>query len=395
MTESQALLVAQSGGPTAVMNASIVGALEAARAGRPDLRVLGARFGIEGVLRRDEVDLTDLTAATRDVLRRTPGAALGSSRYRPTDDDVEHLVEELAARGVNWLVMVGGNDTAETLHRLHLAARRGGSPLGVVGIPKTIDNDLPSMDHCPGYGSAARYLALAAREAGIDTAAMRHTDPVKIIEVMGRNAGWLAAATALGRERPGDAPQVIFLPERPRPLAQMLEEIRAAREAHGWAIVVISENQRDDVGRPLGGTTPVYTDPHGHPYYESPGAYLARTLQAELGLRARYERPGSLQRTAAAMLSETDVAEAHRVGAEAVRRCLAGESDVMVAMQRAAGPGYVITLAAIPLEEIAHQERCLPDAFIAPTGTDVTEAFLGYAGPLIGSPLPPYFSTVD
>ena len=391
---TRSLVVGQSGGPTAVMNASLVGVLEAARAEHTSIRVLGARFGIEGVRQADYVDLTSLPAAELAVLRRTPGAALGSSRHRQSDAETEAVVRALEAREVGWLVVVGGNDTAETLHRVHVAARRAGSALGVVAIPKTIDNDLPGMDHCPGYGSAARYLALAVREAGIDTAAMRRTDPVKIVEVMGRNAGWLAAAAALGRERPTDAPQLIFLPERPRPLGQMLEEIHAAYQAEGWVVVAISENQRDDAGQPLGGAVPVYTDPHGHPYYESPGAALARAVQSTLGLRARYERPGSLQRTSAAALSDTDLDEAQQVGAEAVRRGLDGASDVMVAIQRKDGPGYATSLDIVPLEQVAHQERRLPDAFMAPSGTDVTEAFLDYARPLIGGPLPPYWRPI-
>jgi 6-phosphofructokinase 1 len=155
----------------------------------------------------------------------------------------------------------------------------------------------------------------------------------------------------------------------------------------------MSENQRDDAGEPIGGASPIYTDPHGHPYFESPGVFLARSVQAILGLRARYERPGSLQRTSILALSETDVDEAERTGREAARRSLAGESDVMIAIQRGPGSDYAIDLDVVPLEEVARQERRLPDAFIAESGTDVTEAFLGYARPLIGSELPPVWRT--
>jgi 6-phosphofructokinase 1 len=387
------LIIAQSGGPTAVMNASVAGVIEAASAANPPLQVSGARFGIEGVLQADYVDLTPPGGADLDILSQTPGAALGSSRYRPTDEEVAAMVLDLDARDVSCLAMIGGNDTAETLHRAHVIARTVGAGLRVVGIPKTIDNDLPGMDHCPGYGSVARYVALAVREAGIDTAAMRKTDPIKVVELMGRNAGWLAATASLGRERPSDAPQLIFLPERRRSLSQMLDEIQQAFTLHGWVVIVMSENQRDDAGQPLGGDEPIYTDPHGHAYYDSPGAFLARAVQSNLGLRARYERPGSLQRTSVMALSSTDVREARQVGADAVRRALAGESDVMVAIQRArpGGSGYGIELTAIPLEQVAHQERLLPDEFIAPSGTDVTEAYLDYARPLIGDPLPPYW----
>jgi ATP-dependent phosphofructokinase / diphosphate-dependent phosphofructokinase len=386
--------VLQSGGPTAVVNASLVGAIRAARASG-HIGIVGARFGMEGVLASRYADLARLSDTELDVLARTPGAALGSSRYLADDAETERAVGLLVDQGVRWLVAIGGNDTADSLHRLHDAARRVGAPLAVVGIPKTIDNDLPEMDHCPGYGSAARYLALAVREAAIDTAAMRRTDPIKVVEVMGRNAGWLAAAGALAREVAGDAPQVIFLPERPRSIQQMLGEVASAHRAAGWAVVVISENQRDDQGRPIAGGEPVHVDAHGHPYYESAGAHLARQVQSQLGLRARYERPGSLQRTSAAAISETDALEAELVGAEAVRLCLSGARDEMVAMQRAEGERYAISLDTVPLTLIAQQERLLPDELIAESGIDVTRAFFEYARPLIGDPLPPMFRLPD
>jgi 6-phosphofructokinase 1 len=245
------------------------------------------------------------------------------------------------------------------------------------------------MDHCPGYGSAALYIALAALAAGIDCSAMRRSDPVKILEVMGRNAGWLAAASLLARQTPDDAPHLVFLPERPRPTKQMLEEIRAAYERRGWVVVVLSENQRDDAGAPLAGATPVYTDPHGHPYFDSPGTYLARLVQAELGLRARAERPASLQRTTVVDRSWRDVEEARAAGAVAWDLAAAGHSDVMVTIEREPGADYAVRYGIASLVEIAHRERRLPDSFIAASGTDVTDDFIAYARPLIGDPLPP------
>ncbi len=384
------LVVFQSGGPTPVVNASLVGALCAAREhGVP--QVLGARFGFEGILGSDYVDLTETAEAEIERMRWTPGAALGSSRHRPSDAENARAVGLLHERGVEYVVAVGGNDTADSLHRLHEATRASERTLAVVGIPKTIDNDLTGMDHCPGYGSAARYMALALREAGLDTAAMRRTDPIKIIEVMGRNSGWLAASGTLARESDEDAPQVIFLPERPRPLSQMLREISNAHAANGWAVVVVCENQLDDEGQPIAGGEPVYVDDHGHPYFESVGAFLARRVQAELGLRARYERPGSLQRTSALTISETDADEAELAGAEAVRLALSGERDTMVAIQREAGHNYRISLGRVPLTQVAHAERKMPDAFIAGSGIDVTAQFFEYARPLIGGRLPELF----
>ena len=390
MPTAGTLAIFQSGGPTSVVNASLVGALRAAREARVP-QLLGVRFGFEGILASDYVDLTDLPDEDLDRLRSTPSAALGSSRHRPSAAEIGQAVRLLGARGVGPLVAIGGNDTAETLHRIHETACRSRTAVAVVAIPKTIDNDLPGMDHCPGYGSAARYTALAIREAGLDTRAMQRTDPVKIVEVMGRNAGWLAAAGALARDSSGDAPHVIFVPERPRPLARMVQEIGAAYETNGSAVAVLCENQRDEAGEALAGGDPLYVDAHGHPYFESAGAYLARRVQAELGLRARYERPGSLQRTSALTMSETDAAEAEMVGGEAVRRALSGESDTMVTIQREEGRDYRVRLGGVPLQDVAHAERRLPDEFIAESGIDVNESFLDYARPLIGRPLPPLF----
>lgn len=389
MQDRPALAIAQSGGPTPVVNASLVGALLTGRAAPQVDRILGIRFGIEGVLRSDYVDLTDLSESACASLAMTPNAALGASRYRPSEPELEQIVRNLEAQGVRWLTVIGGNDSADTLHRIHDTASTLGVDLCVIGIPKTIDNDLPHMDHCPGYGSAARYIALATREAALDTAAMRRTDPIKVVEVMGRNAGWLAAAAALGRTHPTGGPQIIFFPERPRSLAQMLAEIRQAYDRDGWAVIVICENQRDDAGRPLGSDVPVYVDPHGHPYFEGAGAHLARVTQAELGLRTRYDRPGSLQRSSASALSSVDLDEARAAGAEAVRLALAGESDVMVAIQRSPGASYTALFTAVRLDDVAHHERKMPDDFIAPSGTDVTPAFHEYARPLLGDPLPP------
>jgi ATP-dependent phosphofructokinase / diphosphate-dependent phosphofructokinase len=383
------LVVAQSGGPTPVINASLVGVVRAARAASTVQQVQGARYGFEGLLAGDLVNLSQLHDADLAILERTPSSALGSSRHRPSDEQVQQTVQSLVGQGVRWLLMIGGNDSADTLHRIHLAARALGSPLAVVGVPKTVDNDLPGMDHCPGYGSAARYLAMAMREAALDTEAMQRTDPVKIIEVAGRNAGWLAAAGALGRVAPTDAPQVVFLPERPRSVRQMVEEIGQAVQRNGWAVVALSENQPDADRRPLSGDQPVYVDPHGHPYFESPGLHLARSVQFELGLRARYERPGSLQRSSAWALSKTDLKEAGLAGADAARRALAGESDVMVAIQRTGDSPYRVGYDAVPLVDVAARERRMPDEFIAESGIDVTDAFLAYGRPLIGGPLPP------
>ncbi|MBI4213076.1 MAG: diphosphate--fructose-6-phosphate 1-phosphotransferase [Chloroflexi bacterium] len=404
MPDPDTLVLFQSGGPTAVVNASLVGAIRAARSDERVRAVLGARFGFEGLLGGSYADLGELGPSQLGRLAKTPGPALASSRLRPSDQDLGEAVRSLAERGVGWLSVIGGNDSADLMQRLHLCALVLGVPLNVVGIPKTVDNDLPFMDHTPGYGSAARALARYVRGSALDTAALRRTDPVKIIEVPGRNSGWLAAASALarsadrsrrasplpGRHRSsaGGAPHVIFLPERPRPLAHMVQEVRVALEASGFAVVVISENQTNERSEPLAGGAALDTDPYGHPYFESPGLALAAAIRQASGVSARYERPGSFLRSLAGGQSRIDVAEAVAVGAEAVRRALAGESGIMVTVERAPGPQYRVSLGTAPLEAIAREERRLPDEFIATSGTDVTPAFLRYVRPLVGGRLP-------
>jgi 6-phosphofructokinase 1 len=385
---SDALLVFQSGGPTAVVNASLAGVIAEARA-RGVARVLGARHGVEGLLAADLVELSWLRPAALRRLSRTPAAALGSGRYRPSDSELERVLAALRRHAVRWLCAIGGNDTAETAHRIARAAQQAGLPLSVIGVPKTIDNDLPETDHSPGYGSVARFVAQTTRDAGLDTAAMARTDPVKFVEVQGRSAGWIAAAAALGRERPGDAPHLIYFPERPVAVEQVLEEVRAALAEYGRAVVVLSENQTEPGGRVLGSSgAPTYRDAFGHGYSESPAAYLARLIARELGVRARFERPGTIARSSTAHVSPVDRAEAELVGRTAVRLALDGQTDRFVVLVRAPGPGYRCTTGDVPLEVVAGRQRLLPDAFIAPTGRDVTAAFLDYARPLIGPRLP-------
>lgn len=385
---NSAFVLAISGGPTPVANASIVGACRELQSAPGVGPVLGARFGLEGILNEHYLDLSALSPRQLAELARTPGAALGSSRYRPSDEELERAVQALGRLEVRWLVVVGGNDSAHAMHRLHEAAAARNVPLGIVGVPKTVDNDLPHTDHCLGYGSAARMVALAVRGTARDTSAMRGTDPVKVIEVAGRNSGWLAAAAALGRRGPDDAPHLMYLPERPRALRRMVAEVGDVLQTAGFAVVVLSENQKGPDGGPLAGGETIAVDPYGHPYQESPGVALARALREDLGVNARAERPGNILRSLSGMQSAADLRESLAAGADAARRALAGESDVSVVIERPPGAKYEAHLAAVPLAWLAGQERRLEPEFIAPSGTDVTPAFLRYARPLVGR-LPP------
>lgn len=387
----RALLVAQAGGATAVINSSLAGIIDAARASGRFPAVIGARRGIEGVLRQDFVDLSAQPPDLVQQVARTPSAALGVTRLRLSSETSQLALDVLARYDVGAFVYIGGNDSAETALRLAAAARRAGYPLQVVVVPKTIDNDLAGTDHCPGYGSIARFLALATRDAGLDTEATAGLYPVKLIEVMGRNAGWVAAATALAQQAPGDAPHLVFFPERPpESLDALLEEIAAAYERFGYVVAVVPETLRDAQGRPLGGGRASWVDPFGHPYYPGPAPVLVHLVEQRLRLRARYDKPGTIARMFMASVSPVDWREAYEAGATAVELLCAGASDVMVTIERLSDDPYRVRYGSVPLAAVANRERRLPDEFIGDNGRSVTVAFRRYALPLLGDPIPPY-----
>ncbi|MFI5272908.1 MAG: diphosphate--fructose-6-phosphate 1-phosphotransferase [Ktedonobacterales bacterium] len=378
------LLVGQSGGATAVINASLAGVVrEALAAGAID-GIYGARHGIEGLLRRDLLDLRREPADLWERVLRTPSAALGSCRYKLREGDAERAVAILRALRVRYFAYIGGNDSADTAHRLALAAAAMDYDLRVICVPKTIDNDLPATDHCPGYGSAGRFLALATMDSALNTSAMPDHYPVKLIEVMGRDAGWLAATTALGKRRDEDPPQLIYFPERPLSPERFLADVAAAHARYGYVVAVVAETVRDEHGVALGALGSQGTDAFGHPLLSGAAQYLVGLVSGELGLRARYDKPGDLQRMSSACVSVTDRDEAERVGRAAVRALLAGESDQMVTLVREPGPVYACHTGLANLAAIANTLRPFPAAFMSPDGTGVTEAFHSYARPLIG-----------
>ena len=269
-------------------------------------------------------------------------------------------------------------------------AADAGYDLQVVSIPKTIDNDLPGTDHCPGYGSIARFLALATRDAGLDTEATAGLYPVKLIEVMGRNAGWVAASCALGQEQANQAPQLIYFPERPpRDLDHFLDDVQRIWEQHRMVVAIVPETLRDVTGQPIGGGDVNWVDAFGHPYVPGPGPALARAIEDRLGLKARFDKPGTISRMFIDSVAETDLSEAVMVGTEAVELLLRGGSGVMITLERISERPYRARVGSVPLEQVANRERLLPDEFIGPDGRSVTDAFRRYALPLIDGPLPP------
>lgn len=387
------LVVGQSGGATAVINASLVGVVEGALASGRFERVLGMRHGIEGVLGERFVDLGALPTGTLERLRQTPSAALGTGRHKLGADDLDRILATLRRHEVRAFVYIGGNDSADTSHRLHEHAVAARYELAVVGVPKTIDNDLPGTDHCPGYGSIACFLANAVRDATYDTLASPQLYGVKFVEVMGRDAGWVPAACALAfAEADADLAPLLALPERPPTDADaLLTEIEARVKERGWAVAVVPETLRDAAGRHLGGDEPEYVDRFGHPYHASPGAALTRMATQRLGVRARFDKPGTIARMSASLASPIDLDEAYRVGRAAAERAANGESDLMTSLIRVGDAPYICEVGATPLTEVANRTRALPNEFIDPSGWTVTAAFRRYALPLLGpDPFPVY-----
>ncbi len=385
------LVVAQSGGATAVINASLVGAIREAIASDAFDGLYGARYGIQGVLGRDLLDLCQEPDSMWESLLHTPSAALGSCRYRLREGDAERAVEILRSLNAGAFLYIGGNDSADTAQQLAEAAQAIDYDLRVLCIPKTIDNDLPETDHCPGYGSAARFVAQATLDSALCTAAMPDHFPVKIIEVMGRDAGWLAAASAIGKREDEDPPHLICFPERPLVSGEFLERIRRAHEQYGYVVVVVAETVRDEQGTPLGSAGHQGTDAFGHKLLSGAAQYLVSLVTGELGLRARYDKPGDLQRMSSTSVSEVDRAEAALVGRMAVRHASAGASGKMVTLVRTSSQPYHCETGLVDLCRVANRLRPLPPEFVTSDWTGVTDAYRAYARPLVGTPEPrPY-----
>lgn len=391
-TEST-LLVGQSGGATAVINASLAGVVDAARKSGEFERVLGLRNGIEGLFQERFVDLTHQEQQVVDRLRRTPSAALGTGRYKLRDEDLDRAVIAMKRLGVTAFVYIGGNDSADTAHRLETHGRAIGYDLRVMSVPKTIDNDLPETDYCPGYPSIARYLANAVRDATYDTLASPQLYPVKFIEVMGRDAGWVSASGALGfRGEEADLVPLVLLPERaPRSVDDVLTAIEADVKRRGFSIVVVPETMRTADGQHIGGDKPDYVDGFGHPYFPGIGAAMTRLVSQTLRLRARYDKPGTAARMSIIVASGVDLDSAYHLGWNAVQRIVDGESGLMTAISRISDDPYTYEIVAVPLEKIANRVRHLDEAFIGEDGMSVTPAFHDYMQPLLGQePFPMY-----
>ena len=382
---------AQSGGPTAVINSSICGAIEEARKHKEIVAMYGSIHGILGVLHENMIDLNRESPRTISLLRQTPSSSLGSSRYKLKEEDYDRILKVLAAHDIRYFFIAGGNDSMDTANRVFKMAREGGYELSVMGLPKTVDNDLPITDHCPGYGSVARWLALSVRDAGLDTEAIYTSDTIKVVETMGRNAGWITAATALARQQPNDAPHIILLPEIPFSRDKFLSDVERVYRKLGYALITCCEGLRDENGDYLTASQrSLDTDRFGHRQLGGVGETLCGIIAEGLKIKARADKPGTIQRVSALLASPVDVEEAYATGAQAVKHAVEGKSGWMVTLEREPGAEYACKTGIVSLEEVANREKKVPREFINAEGTGVTGAFLEYVTPLIGSPLPEY-----
>ncbi len=380
------VLVAQSGGPSMVINQSLVGIILAAR-GNPGVgRILGARHGIQGILDESFADLRKETPARLEAVAATPSSALGSVRRKPTDADCAAILQVMRKRGIKWFFYIGGNDSAETVHILGEYAKAAGVEIVCFHVPKTIDNDLRVCDHTPGYGSAARFVACALMGDDLDNRAL---GGVKIDVIMGRHAGFLTAASALARVNPGDGPHLIYLPERPFSPAQFVKDVQAVVKQHGRCVVAVSEGIADKKGRLIAAQFLHEVDSHGNAQLSGSGALgdaLADLVKEKTGIkRVRADTFGYLQRSFPGVASAVDQEEARKVGIAAFESAASGKwRSGSIAIRRKQGRKYAVAFDVVPLVSVAKETRSMPDAFIAENGHDVTDAFIAYARPLVG-----------
>ncbi len=378
------IAVGQAGGPTPVINAALVGFVRAALEAFE--HVVGLEHGLEGALKESFVDFTQSDDNLLDLLLHTSAAALGSSRYKLSDHDCEKIIRVFQQHDIHHLALIGGNGSMWMAHHLSEAAVKSGFELNIVGIPKTIDNDLPCTDHTPGYGSAARFLALAVRDAGLDLEAMKTFDDVIILEAMGRDSGWLAASSALAKESADNAPHLIYIPEISFDETQFLADVRQIHARLGYVFVVVGEGIRNVNGLPVGGTN--LADSLGRTLYsltDGPALHLTRLTREKLGLQTRFLRPNTIGRSLSTCVSETDRAEAAAAGDAAARLLAQGKNGLMVTLERSSDTPYTCKTGTVSLSEAANSPaHLLPRSFMDTTGTMINDAFRDYALPLIG-----------
>jgi 6-phosphofructokinase 1 len=387
---------AQSGGVTAVINASACGLIETARKHRGKIgKIYAGRHGIVGALTEDLIDVSKESPAAIRALRYAPGGAFGSARYKLKGLDThkaqyERLIEVFKAHDIGYFFYNGGNDSMDTAQKMSQMGKQLGYPIACIGVPKTVDNDLAVTDCCPGFGSVAKYIAVSTREAALDVASMARTSTkVFVLEVMGRHAGWIAAAAGLAGEKTGDAPHIILFPEIVFDQAKFLEKVRSSVDRYGYCVIVVSEGLQDAQGRFLAEAGSM--DAFGHAQLGGVGPLVAKIVKDALGLKFHWAVADYLQRAGRHIASKVDVEQAYAVGAAAVKFAVAGKDAVLPIIVRLSDRPYRWTIGEAPLSAVANTEKKLPRNFITADGFGITAAARRYLAPLIaGEDYPPY-----
>lgn len=370
------LLIVHGGGPTPVMNASLYGAVTEAKSSSKVNQIFAALGGTDGILQERFKDLSEETTETLKKLLETPGTAIGTSRYEISEEEYQKMPAIFKKHNIRYVLFNGGNGTMDTCGKVQKACE--GSDILVVGIPKTIDNDLALTDHAPGYGSAANYLAKTTAEIGMDVKSL--PIHVAIIEAMGRNAGWITAASALARKKEGDAPHLIYLPEVVFDEKKFLRDVEKMHQKYGGVVVVASEGLKTATGESI--VPPLFSS--GRSVYPGDvGTYLAELVIRELGIKARSEKPGLAGRASITMQSKVDCQEAILVGKRAVQVVLQGKTGVMIGLKRLVQEDYAIELVELPLAEVMLHEKLMPQDFYSQEEADVTPDFIDWCRPLI------------
>ncbi len=381
------VLIGQSGGPTSVINSSLCGLIQGALKDSAMERVLGMRYGIEGFMRDEVVELGAEDPAVIEGLRRTPGSALGSCRHKVKDEDFPVIMKQLEKYNIRYFFLIGGNDTMDTIHRVEKYAAEKGYALKGIGIPKTVDNDLYGTDHTPGYASAARYIALSVQQAGRLACDMQRVDRYVIFQTIGRDAGWLAAASALGKKSEQDAPHLIYMPERKLNRNTFVADAKKIIETNGWVSIVIGEGVCWDDGTPVSASRS--KDKFANIEFGAMGGSSAalnlhRILHEETGFRGEFQITESLPMCGIDRASAVDLEEAYQCGVKAVSLAAAGKSGVMVSTRRESDSPYKSTLDTVALADVAVRAKPMDDKYINAEGNFITDEFLAYARPLVG-----------
>jgi len=379
------MVIGQSGGPTSVINQSLVGAILAAREQANITGILGAKHGLAGIMKEDFIDLTTQSVEELEALANTPAAGLGSVRLKPGKAECERVFEVFKKNDVRYFFYIGGNDSAETAHIIAEMAKEANYDFCTIHIPKTIDNDLRVTDHCPGFASAARFVALAFMGDDRDNAAL---SGVKINVVMGRDAGFLTAASALARQSNGDGPHLIYVPERTFDIAQFQADVKAVVAQYGRCVVAVSEGITNADGQPV--MTSGERDSHGNLQLSGTGAlgdFLSAKVKEAYGdeaVRVRADTFGYLQRSFPSVVSSIDAQEARLVGEHGVNHAVATAEPGSVAIRRTSNTPYASECFVTPLSTVAREATELKDEYINDAGNDVTQAWLDYVAPLVG-----------